>query len=93
MILHQRNGVIGSEHPVLQRSGGKGPSRRATELRFVLKQRQGRGIQQLARTQLLQFLFEARVSVGALKLGGAKFAGGKIQRGKASGVLRDTDRR
>ena len=33
------------------------------------------------------------MSVGALKLGGAKFAGGKIKRGKASGVLCDTDRR
>ena len=99
MVFHQRDGVVGGEDPIVERGEGHTPAlvgeRRLqvgalSSLPFVLglagtvspgpiKQRQGRGVENLG------------VRTG--KLGGAKFSGGKIERGESCQVFIAADGR
>ena len=58
-----------------------------------IKQRQGRGVENLARTKLLQLFEDAALGVRTGKLGGAKFSGGKIERGESCQVFIAADGR
>src|SRR5271157_303018 len=98
VVFDLRNGVVRREDPVvqwslcpasiLQRSDAwcGGNYRRCCTRARLIEQRQRRSEQHFARTQHQQFLADAPLGVLALELGGAKFAGRKIERRKSYGI-------
>src|SRR5216683_249959 len=97
MVFQQRDGVVGSEDPVVEWSLGvtcSGRQARGREPALslpkgrprhtgYLKQRGCGTVQDFLRAQLLDFLLDPFCSSFTLELGGTKLAGGKVQRGEA----------
>ncbi len=100
MVLDLRDGVVGGEDPVVERSLGpscilqRGHARRRGGHRSrrsrsrLIEQRQGRSEEHFARSQDQQFLANAAVGVIALELGGAKFASREIERRESHSIAR-----
>src|SRR5947207_2468642 len=79
LVFHQRHSVIGREYPVVERRLRE--ARAVTcllqcDLWRLIKKRQGRGIEHLARAQLLQLFQNAPLGVLTAKLRGPKFSRG-----------------
>src|SRR5271157_3234571 len=98
MVLDLRNGVVGAEDPVVQRSFGPGRilqrsharrrsgyRRRCARARLI-EQRQRRSEQHFAWTQHQQLLADTPLGIFALKFSRAKFAGREIERRKSYGT-------
>ena len=98
MIFQQRDGVVGSEDPVVERSFGVAQwsptgawARAPAPHRDASNSGAEEPYKNFLRAQLLDLFLNSFGGVLALELGGAKFAGGKVERGEshALAVLRD----